>query len=162
MKRALVKKTMLLSLLSGLWLVASLAYGHEYRFGDVEIDHLYTRAVPPTAQVGAGYMTLKNHGQDSVRLLGGSVPFARKVEIHAMSQDEGVMKMQKVSDGVDIPAGGEVTFGPGGYHLMFIQLTESMQAGDKHKAVLEFTTGKVDVVFNVEEMMRQSDSHTGH
>lgn len=145
-------------LISCLWLFATMAQAHEYKLGDLHIDHPYSRAAPPTAHVGAGYMTLKNHGDQSVRLIGASVAFAEQVEIHLMSHKDGMMKMQKVEGGLQIPAGEEVKLAPGGYHLMFINLQQPLKAGDKHDAVLEFDSGKVDVVFNVESMTEAMQS----
>ncbi len=148
-----VRRTVVVFLMSCLWFFAAMAQAHEYALGDLQIDHPYSRAAPPTATVGAGYMTLKNQGHRSVRLLGVSVPFAEQVEIHLMTHKDGMMKMQKLEGGLEIPAGETVKLAPGGYHLMFINLQQPLKAGDKHQAVLEFDSGKVNVVFNVESIV---------
>jgi copper(I)-binding protein len=69
--------------------------------------------------------------------------------MHASAMTGGVMSMKK-QDEVAIPAGGQVTFGPGAYHLMFIGLTRTLNAGDLAPATLTFAGGaKVRVRFAV-------------
>lgn len=49
---------------------------------------------------------------------------------------------------VAVPAGGSVTFAPGGYHLMLIGLTKPVKTGDAVPATLTFASGaKVKVSF---------------
>jgi copper(I)-binding protein len=51
---------------------------------------------------------------------------------------------------VSVPAGGAVTFAPGGYHLMFLGLTKALGTGDTLPATLSFSSGaKVKATFVV-------------
>ena len=76
-------------------------------------------------------------------------PAAARVEMHSSSMAGGVMSMQKV-DRVLVPAGGQATFGPGGYHLMLVGLTRALNAGDKVPATLTFASGvKLATAFTV-------------
>jgi copper(I)-binding protein len=60
------------------------------------------------------------------------------------------MKMRPVA-GIDIPAGGEVALGSGGYHVMLIDLARPLAAGDKVPLTLTFErAGTVDIVADVE------------
>jgi copper(I)-binding protein len=80
-------------------------------------------------------------------------PIAARVEIHASSMAGGVMSMTK-ADRVAIPAGGQVVFAPGAYHLMFIGLKRTLKAGDAAPATLSFASGaKVQVRFPVGDGM---------
>ena len=45
-------------------------------------------------------------------------------------------------DGVAVPAGGEVAFKPGGYHVMIMGLKQDMVAGKTIKVTLKFQSGK--------------------
>src|SRR3546814_16001747 len=47
-----------------------------------------------------------------------------------MSMKDGVMSMRPLPDGLAVPAGGEVTFAPVGYHLMFIGLKRPLTKGE--------------------------------
>jgi copper(I)-binding protein len=56
-------------------------------------------------------------------------PAAGIVEIHEMALDAGVMKMREVP-AVDLPAGRSVALKPDGYHVMLMDLKQTMKAGD--------------------------------
>jgi copper(I)-binding protein len=69
--------------------------------------------------------------------------------IHQSAVSGGVASMKMVSR-VPVPAGGDVTFGPGGYHLMFVGLTRALKVGDILPATLTFASGaKVKAAFVV-------------
>ena len=54
-----------------------------------------------------------------------------------MSGSGGAMTMKQVS-GVDIPAGGTVTFQPGGYHIMLLDLVKPLTVGESIPLTLTF------------------------
>jgi copper(I)-binding protein len=98
---------------------------------------------------GAGYMVIANHGKAADVLTAVESPIAAKVEIHQMSMAGGVMSMAR-RDRIAIPAGGTVAFGPGGYHLMLLNLKRTLRAGDDAPATLVFASGaRVGVRFKV-------------
>lgn len=131
---------------SVLILAANSALAHDYRAGDIEIGHPWTRATPPMAKVGGGYLELTNTGRVSDRILGGSSPVAGRVEIHNMEMTDGIMKMRPVPEGVEIPVGETVQLAPGGYHLMLLDLKQPIAAGDMVQVTLEFEhAGTIDV-----------------
>jgi len=135
------------------FLIMGNAYAGEYKLGDLVIVHPYVRSTPPGAPVSGGYMTIRNTGSEPDHLVAGSADFAGKVEMHLMVMDGDVMKMRPVPGGIEIPAHGEVTLKPGGYHVMFMQLKEQMQAGEKRKTVLQFEkAGTIEVEFDVQDI----------
>jgi copper(I)-binding protein len=98
---------------------------------------------------GVGYMVLVNHGAAPDVLEKVESPLASRVEMHSSSMAGGVMSMKK-ADSVPVPAGGQATFGPGAYHLMFLGLTKTLKAGDQAPATLSFASGaKIKVAFTV-------------
>lgn len=139
-----------------------MAYAHEYKIGSLEVDHPYMRETPPGAAVAGGFMTIHNHGDTADRLIGGEVDFAGHVEVHTMSMEDGIMKMMKLENGLEIPAKGEAVLKPGGYHIMFINLDEQVKQGKKYEGVLIFEkAGKVEVEFSVEKVKTMDHDH-GH
>lgn len=132
--------------------------------GDLEISAPMIRATPPRAPVAAGYMVIRNHGDEVDRLIGGSASFAGKVEIHEMAMDGDIMRMRKIAGGLEIPTGGEVTLKPGGLHVMFMQLNEQMKEGENRQITLEFEkAGKVDLQLPVKKVERGGHGeHDGH
>lgn len=132
-------------------LLAVSAFAQDYKLGTLEIDHPYARATMPGAPVSGGYMVIRNTGNEADRLIAGSADFAGKVEIHEMKMENDVMKMREVEGGLEIPAGGEVTLKPGGYHVMFMKLGEQLNEGEKRKVTLTFEkAGTIEMDFNVE------------
>lgn len=109
--------------------------------GAVHVDNAWTRATADGAKVGAGYLTLHNTGSDADTLIGVETAVAERGEIHDMSMTDGVMRMRKLTDGLEIPAGGSVELKPSGMHLMFLQLKQPLAEGQSVKVKLTFKSG---------------------
>jgi copper(I)-binding protein len=124
-----------------------------YKVGSIEIEQPWARATPKGATIGAGYMKITNTGSEPDRLLGGSVAFARRFEVHSMTMEQGVMKMREVKDGLAIKPGETVELKPGGYHVMFVDLKEPLKQGEDLTVTLKFAkAGTIDVKYQVEAM----------
>ncbi|SMC63661.1 hypothetical protein SAMN06297251_10553 [Fulvimarina manganoxydans] len=138
------------------------ASAHEYKMGEVAIGHPWTRATLPNAKVAGAYMSFTNSGKEPARLVGGSSPLSEGVEIHEMSMQDGVMKMQALENGLDIPAGETVTLEPGGYHIMMTGLKKSIAEGDKVPLTLTFANGEtVNVELAAEAVGAKSSGMAG-
>lgn len=96
----------------------------------------------PAAQgtTGAGFMVLANSGKAPDALVAAQSPLAREVQIHQSSMKGGMASMARVPS-VPVPAGGRVTFAPGGYHLMLMGLTKALKPGDAVPVTLTFASG---------------------
>lgn len=100
---------------------------------------------------GAAYMVIRNTGTEDDALIGASSDVAMATEVHETYMEGDTMMMRRV-ERIDIPAGGEVTLEPGGYHVMFIDLKEPLQAGTTIEITLEFErAGEVPVQAEVRE-----------
>src|SRR3954464_12428737 len=133
--------------------IAGMAQAQEYKAGPLVVDHPWTRATPKSATVAGGYLKITNTGSTPDRLTGGSAEVARKLEVHEMGMDGGVMKMRELKNGVEIPPGATIELKPGSYHIMMMNLSRPLAKGDKVKGSLTFEkAGKVDVEFAVEGM----------
>ncbi|WP_108881780.1 DUF1775 domain-containing protein [Anderseniella sp. Alg231-50] len=121
-----------------------------YNIGDLVITNVRAGATVPKAPVAGGYMLIKNNGSEADFLVGGKAAFSGDVQIHEMKMQGDVMKMRELADGLEIPAGGEVMLKPGGYHVMFMKLTEPLSEGESRKATLTFKkAGSVEVEFDI-------------
>lgn len=130
---------------------AQSVFAHEFKIGSIEIEHPWTRATPPGAAVGGGYVEITNDGDTADRLVSATADIAGRVEIHEMKVEDGVMKMAPLPDGVPIPAHETVKLAPGGYHIMFMQLKGPLKKGEKIPGTLTFEkAGTVKVEFAVE------------
>src|SRR5215471_12977598 len=140
-----------LILAAALTLAAGAAVAENYKVGSIEIEQPWARATPKGATIGAAYMKLTNTGTEPDRLVGGSVAFARRFEVHSMTMEQGVMKMREVKDGLEIKPGETVELKPGGYHVMFINLQEPLKQGEDVTVTLKFAkAGTIDVKYPVE------------
>jgi len=63
-----------------------------------------------------------------MQLVGASTPVAGVAEVHEMKMEGEVMKMRAVTH-LELPAGRAVELKPGGYHLMLMELNQSLKAG---------------------------------
>ncbi len=123
--------------------VSAMAEGMKYsaQAGDIMIEGAFSRATLPNQPVAGAFMMLKNMGTDADTLIGGETPIAGRVEIHEMAMSGDVMKMRELEGGLEIPAGEVVELKPGGFHVMFFELTQSLTEGDMIEVTLEFEKG---------------------
>ncbi|MEM9278401.1 MAG: copper chaperone PCu(A)C [Pseudomonadota bacterium] len=141
-------------------MILAVASAMETKVGNLVISDPNIRATVPTAKVAAGYLTIRNDGNEPDILLGGSVDFAGHVDVHEMKVTDGVMKMRSLERGLVIPPGKTVILKSGAEHLMFMKLKEPMNEGEMRTVVLKFEkSGEVEVMFPVGSI---SGSHTGH
>ncbi|MGF1733910.1 copper chaperone PCu(A)C [Photobacterium satsumensis] len=144
-------KTIKSILLGSLFALTSAAYAHDFKAGDLHIDHPWSKQVPPTSQVAAAFFNVMNHSDSSDELISASSPIAEKTELHAHMHEDGMMKMREVEK-IDIPAHDSQALKPGGYHIMLFNLKEVPQLGDSFPVTLNFKhAGAVEVEVKVEE-----------
>lgn len=135
---------------------------HEYKAGDLEIEHPWSLQVPAVSPNGAAYFVVRNHGHAADRLLGADTERAASAEVHEHLMKDGMMTMQKV-DGVDVPAGGSLTFAPGRYHLMLFGLKKPLADGERFPLTLHFQkAGDVKVEVEVQKEAPAAAMHEEH
>ena len=145
-----------LALAASFALLALPARALDYKLGAIEIGQPWTRATPPTAPSGVGFLTTTNTGTTPDRLIAVKSPAADKVEIHEMTMDGNVMRMRELEKGVEIPPGGTVELKPGGFHIMFMGLKAPFAKDTKVPATLVFEkAGSIDVELLVQAMGAQ-------
>jgi periplasmic copper chaperone A len=106
---------------------------------DIEVHEPYAIATGVMAQTGAAFMVIHNHGDTDDALIDVRSDVARLVELHTHTMnDAGVMSMGKVTEPVPLPVGGEIILERGGYHVMFMGLTEPLADGAMVSVTLVF------------------------
>ena len=131
--------------------------------GDLAIEGAWTRQTPPRARAGGAYLTITNRGDAPDRLVGGEAAFAERVEIHAMSVADGVMRMTRLADGLEIAPGETVRLEPGGYHVMLIGLApDALVEGETATIRLEFErAGRIEIALPVAPIGARSPGGMG-
>ena len=110
----------------------------------VKVLNAWSRATAPGASVGVAYFEIVNSGAADA-LTGIESPVAVRVEMHSMSMDGAVMRMRPVAS-VQVPAGANISFEPGGLHVMLIDLKQPLQQDQRFPLTLLFEhAGRVRV-----------------
>lgn len=115
---------------------------------DVSIIDPWLRASDFSAAAGGMtgmFLEIENNSDQTITLIGASTAAANVVEIHEMAMIDGEMVMQNLDGGLEIPAGQTAVLEMGGNHVMLMDLTNPIGAGDKVSITLDFE-GTDDVV----------------
>jgi periplasmic copper chaperone A len=100
--------------------VALSSFAHEA----IDVQNAWARATVKGQMATGAFMTLT--AKDGAKLVGAASPVAGVAQVHEMKMDGGVMKMNEVKGGLDLPAGKAVELKPGGYHIMLMDLKEQL------------------------------------
>ena len=122
---------------------------HDYAAGNIVVDHPWARATVGTSRPGGAYLTVINKGKTADRLIRAESSIAARIELHRSVMQDGMMRMLPAPV-IDVPAGGEVMFAPGGYHLMLMGLKAPLSAGARVPLTLVFEkVGRINVKITV-------------
>ena len=129
------------------------------------ISDAYARSSGPLAKAGAAFMRIMNHSDESDRLIGVQSDIAKKTELHTHAKDDnGVMKMVRIDEGIKIGPMKDHTLAPGGEHIMFMGLKEPFETGKIIPITLLFEkAGEVVIEIIVDQDRKEkkhSHSHT--
>ena len=102
----------------------------------IEVHSAWAR---PAAQGenGGVYFELHNHGSTPDELTSVSSDVADAVEIHESKMEGDVMKMEMMTS-LPIDAYADMTFEPGGLHVMLVNLHQELKMDDEFEIVLHF------------------------
>ena len=135
---------------------------HHEQAPGLHFNGAWVRATPPTANVAAAYGQLHNGLDKPVRIVGLTSPLAKTVEIHEMKTVDGQMQMRAL-DQPEIAAGESLSLESGGYHVMFIGLSQPPKAGDSVELTVELDDGSSAVfTLPVRDAAEAVDAHAHH
>lgn len=112
---------------------AALAVPVAFAAEGVKVANAWVRAPVAGQTTAAAYLELT--ADRNLALVAAGSPAAGRVEMHSMTMDGGVMRMRALPR-IDLPAGQTVRLGPGGTHLMLLELKQPLRAGDKLPLIL--------------------------
>jgi copper(I)-binding protein len=106
----------------------------------VDVKDAWIRpSVPGQGSTGA---FMKLYAPSGARLVGVSTPLAGVAGVHEMKMDGDIMKMREVGGGVELPPRQTVELKPGGYHVMLMDLKQTLQQGANVPMTLIFEDAK--------------------
>lgn len=136
---------------------------------DITVASAWARTSPSMTMMGAVYMDITSVNGDELVSASVDASVAADAQIHetvstgmpgAQGEDTSApmatdmtseMTMKEV-DSVSIPAGGTVSFEPGGYHIMLIDLASPLEKGRTFEVTLTFAmAGEITVVVEVRD-----------
>ncbi len=122
-------------------LLALSLFGGSRAFGAAQphVMNVSVRLPAVSSRPAAGFFLV--HGTAKAdALVGVSSPKAQRIEMHSMTEDNGVMKMRAESS-FALPAKGQLEFAPGGSHLMIFGLAPDVKPGSKLPLTFTFKSG---------------------
>ena len=128
---------------------------------DVMVMDAYARVASKVAKSGAAFLIIHNRSGQDDRLIAASSDVAKRVELHTHLEENGVMKMTKLEDGMPVPAGGMHALKRGGDHVMFMGLTRSLEHRDMFELTLTFEHAG-DVTLTVPVDLERQDKMSVH
>jgi copper(I)-binding protein len=147
----------------GLLLLAAGSVAAQTSADVVQVMDARARSVPAMVPNSAAYMTLSNVSEQDQRLVAAHSQVARTLELHEHINDGGVMRMRQVEGGILIPAKSTVMLKPGGYHVMLIGLTRTLEEGSSFSLELEFADGgRIPLMVPVETIQGMMKHHAHH
>jgi copper(I)-binding protein len=111
----------------------------------------------------AGFGELTNTGDTDLTVVSATSPATSSMQLHETVQNEnGQMVMREVEGGFVIPAHGSLALAPGGNHLMFMDVTAPLRAGDDTTITLTFSDAStVDITAPVKEFAGANENYDG-
>jgi len=109
-----------------------------------DVTGAWFRALPGKLPAG-GYFTAQNNSRGDVAITGANSDACGMLMIHQSSNKGGMSSMDMV-ERVNVPAGGNIAFAPGGYHLMCTDPKPAMKPGAKVPVVLHLSDGSAVAV----------------
>jgi copper(I)-binding protein len=110
--------------LKSMMTVLALAAASLSASAQVDVQNAWARATVKGQSATGAFMTLT--AKDGAKLVGASSPAAGVAQVHEMKMEGGVMKMAEVKGGLDLPAGKALELKPGGYHVMLMDLKQTL------------------------------------
>lgn len=125
----------------------------------VEVRDAWAR---PAAQGANGAVYFVLHSSREDELVGVSTNVADAAEMHESMMDGDVMQMHQM-DTVPLPAGEQVTFKPGGLHIMLVGLKQELKVGDEIEITLDFKNFQdLKITVPVRETPVMEDDHSSN
>ena len=108
---------------------------------DLLISNAWINEAPPGVNMMGGYLSISNNTSHALVLISATSPCFEKIEFHVTEIKDGLSAMRR-QEAISIPAGTDFSFTPGHYHLMLINKTRMLAAGDTVPLTLHFAEGK--------------------
>ncbi|MEI2777700.1 MAG: copper chaperone PCu(A)C [Tetrasphaera sp.] len=109
--------------------------------------------------MSGAFGTLVNNSDQTVHITGATSPLGR-MELHEVAKnDAGAMVMRPVADGFTIAPGANLVLEPGGFHLMFMDMSAPLVNGESVTVTLQTSLGQVPLTIPVRRFDGANESY---
>ncbi len=118
------------------------------------IENAWGKPSPSVAGAGAFFMVIKNNSSVADKLVAAKSSACAMTELHTtVKKADGTMMMQLVSEGIEIPASGQLELKSGSFHIMCMKMAaDQLAAGAKPTLTLTFEkTGQKTVTLEMRQ-----------
>lgn len=125
----------------------------------IVIEDSFARAAIQQQRNSAAFMLISNHSQHDMSVIGAQSDVAKVVELHTHKNDNGIMRMRKISQ-IELPAGQQVQLKHGGMHIMLLGLKKDLVADETIDLTLLFSDkSEQTITVPVKHMHHQKMKH---
>jgi periplasmic copper chaperone A len=126
----------------------------------VKVEDAWVRGTVAQQKATGAFMRLT--ANQNARLVAAESPVAGVVEIHEMAMDKDVMRMRAIP-GLELAADKTTELKPGGYHVMLMDLKQTVQAGQQIPITLVFEdANKQRFTQQIQAPVRALGDRAGH
>jgi len=129
-----------------LLLTVMVACGNTTGTSEITVNNVWIRPGEVDGPPTAAYMVIQNTGDGTDRLLSISADFSNTLEVHETQVTDGVARMVPQGNSIEIPADSIVEFQQGGLHVMIMQLSDDLTAGQEVELMLTFENAGESVI----------------
>ena len=116
-------------------LISSFAYGAD----EIKISKAFIKLPRPGVDVTAGFATVR--ASTDLKVIEVSNKNFKKIELHSMKMNNGVMEMRKLTD-PKLGPNSPLILSPGNDHLMLFGIKEKLEPGENLDLTFVFKDGK--------------------
>ncbi len=110
----------------------------------LEVKDPWVKTADAKAGMTAVFGTFSNTGDAEVTVESAKTSASDTTELHEMAMVDGERVMREKEGGFSVPAGGTHELAPGGDHLMVLNLTEPIEAGDEVTVRMTLADGSTE------------------
>jgi len=145
-------------------LVPGLVRAHDYKLGELRMDHPYALIISePTTRLEVYFRAFKNEGGQSDRLKSVRTPVASQATIRTETHSEDHEITWVPIHSLEIPAKGQVAMrhdAPYGYQVLLTELIRPVKLGDRFPLLLNFEkSGEKEVMVWIQAPRNNSSIH---
>jgi periplasmic copper chaperone A len=106
----------------------------------LSVESVWGKPSPSVAGAGAFFMVIKNTSTVDDKLVAVKSPACGMTELHTtVMKSDGTSMMQLVTDGIPVPANGQLELKSGSFHIMCLKMqTDQMSVGAEPSLTLTF------------------------